>query len=862
MTHYLFGETTSILEIDRLLPQARARREALEALPAARVVRLLGEAGGKWADAAFPLRRRAEAELPGILGMSRVMVSRSLELLAEALSEEALRARLEAEIGPLEALDRWTPCQRFADPFREAPRIGRYLRARPHGVVLTVAAGNVFLGAAMGLVESLLVKNVSLLKAPSADPLFARLFAESLPGELGRAVAVLSWKGGDEALERRLVEGCDAVVVTGGEEAVRRYRALAPPGIPVIDYGPRLSLAAVAAGDEAPDLPRRLARDLSLWDQQACSSPQVLYVEGRDRALELLERLAEEMERMARELPPRQLTFDEAAEITRERETARFAAAFRPVRLWTSAERPGAWTLILEEEPELRPSPLNRTLLVKAVERLEEVTPYLQPWRGSLQTIGLEAPLPRARALAEAWTAAGATRVCRVGEMAGGAEGGPHDGRWGLSALVRWVALSAEAPRGIAEDWETLHPEEAERLQRQAALELVRFARERSPFYREHLPPAETWEAFRELPLLERETLQSRFRDLLTGPMQGAVVLRSGGTSGEPCYTLLSPRDYEADVDAAVKMFRAAGVRPGDRCANLLLAGDLYGSFLSIHRVLEKLGVLNFPLTASIAPEALARYAERFGINVVVGVSSLLCSFFRELDARGIHPRVETVIFGGEVLPEADRAFLRERFGVRRLASVVGANDGGPIGYQCEHCPGTVHHLASDHVLLEILEGEMVITALHRRLMPLVRYRLGDRGRWVAGRCPCGRTTARFELLGRADDVLCIASTNTAWRDVSAALEGWPGLTGAVQLVGEKAQGRDRIRVRVEGEPAEDTGSLRRHLLETVPGLARRLREGLLGDLVVEVVKPGALPRNPATGKLRRVVDRRLEEAE
>jgi phenylacetate-CoA ligase len=64
-------------------------------------------------------------------------------------------------------------------------------------------------------------------------------------------------------------------------------------------------------------------------------------------------------------------------------------------------------------------------------------------------------------------------------------------------------------------------------------------------------------------------------------------------------------------------------------------------------------------------------------------------------------------------------------------------------------CPRGRLHVA-EPLLLEIVdddgkrlaegtEGEIVITPLLGHAMPLLRYRMGDRGRRVAGPCPCGR---------------------------------------------------------------------------------------------------------------------------
>jgi phenylacetate-coenzyme A ligase PaaK-like adenylate-forming protein len=43
--------------------------------------------------------------------------------------------------------------------------------------------------------------------------------------------------------------------------------------------------------------------------------------------------------------------------------------------------------------------------------------------------------------------------------------------------------------------------------------------------------------------------------------------------------------------------------------------------------------------------------------------------------------------------------------------------------------------------------GEVVFSTLNRRGMPLVRYRTGDRGRFLAGPCPCGSRLKRLDRI-------------------------------------------------------------------------------------------------------------------
>lgn len=53
-------------------------------------------------------------------------------------------------------------------------------------------------------------------------------------------------------------------------------------------------------------------------------------------------------------------------------------------------------------------------------------------------------------------------------------------------------------------------------------------------------------------------------------------------------------------------------------------------------------------------------------------------------------------------------------------------------------------------VLPEGEEGELVITTLSRRAMPLLHYRTGDRGRLITGPCSCGSLLPRLaKVTGR-----------------------------------------------------------------------------------------------------------------
>jgi phenylacetate-CoA ligase len=54
----------------------------------------------------------------------------------------------------------------------------------------------------------------------------------------------------------------------------------------------------------------------------------------------------------------------------------------------------------------------------------------------------------------------------------------------------------------------------------------------------------------------------------------------------------------------------------------------------------------------------------------------------------------------------------------------------------------------------------LVFTTLRRRACPLIRLRTHDTVRVLTDRCACGRTSFRFHVLGRSDDMFIVKGMN------------------------------------------------------------------------------------------------------
>lgn len=420
-------------------------------------------------------------------------------------------------------------------------------------------------------------------------------------------------------------------------------------------------------------------------------------------------------------------------------------------------------------------------------------------------------------------------------------------------------------------------------LQRTKLQHLLRLAKERSPFYGRHLAGVDLtgdW-SLAAVPPLTKDLLIAHSppesSELLTGELEAAYVFRSGGTTGSPKFSPFAYDEFRNMAAVFLRTYGAAGLRSTDRVANLFASGSLYASFVFINRLLEEMGCVSFPFTGNAPAEVVGRHLELFPINTLVGFPTWLLEVVHRLSPEA-QAKIEKIFYAGEHLYPEEYAYLRERLpSLKVLASAgYGAVDTGIMGFQCPHSTGSVHHVHADHVLIEIVdpatwrpvegeeEGSLLITALDRFLMPIIRYEIGDRARWVPEPCACGRTLPRFALLGRNDD-LRIGYATVAYDEVMRAVADHPELTSTVQIIKEREERRDRlilqaeVRPGFEGDQESLSSALKASLFRHKPDLEKLVGTGHVHDVTVVVRALGEIPRMPVTGKVRRTVDRTLE---
>lgn len=311
----------------------------------------------------------------------------------------------------------------------------------PLGVIMHIGAGNALGLSAVSVIEGLMTGNINILKLPEneggiSSRILLRL-AEIEP-RLKPFIYVLDVSSKNQEVISLLIEMANAVVVWGSDEAITAIRQLAPPYLPVIEWGHRLSFAYFTKHDnEEKDL-KGLARDICLTDQLYCSSPQCVFYET-DNPSEIDEfayRLASHMQAASIHYPAAARPIDVQAQITWAHELIRMEEILKEKRLITDKQR--KYGVMIDYRPELKASPLFRNIWVMPISR-NELLGILRLHKGHLQTVGLSCSREELLELSQVFYASGITRIAECGYMSVSYSGEPHDGVFALQRYIKRV---------------------------------------------------------------------------------------------------------------------------------------------------------------------------------------------------------------------------------------------------------------------------------------------------------------------------------------------------------------------------------------------------------------------------------------
>ena len=269
------------------------------------------------------------------------------------------------------------------------------------------------------------------------------------------------------------------------------------------------------------------------------------------------------------------------------------------------------------------------------------------------------------------------------------------------------------------------------------------------------------------LPFTTSEDLKDNHLDFLCvsqDEINRIVTLQSSGTTGKPKRLFFTEADQELTIDFFHHGILTL-VKPKDRVL-ILLPGELPGSVGDLLRLgLERAGATGIVHGLVNNPEATLEQIIRENINVLVGIPTQVLGLARFKDSKGHSPSLslKSVLLSTDYVPRAIVQELEKAWGCKVFNHYGMTEMGLGVGLECEGFCG--YHLREADLYIEIIDptsglpvkdgqlGEIVFTTLTRSAMPLIRYRTGDRSRFIPGPCECHTVLKRLELIKSRDRV-------------------------------------------------------------------------------------------------------------
>ena len=425
--------------------RASARR-ILQALSVDTIVRIVDRAVMRLLDRADPLRRELDELLPIVTGYDPEMVRLGLDAGLQTFRAPQLHRFLAQDFPNPKVLDGFHPSVN-----------GGMVRAYGPRLLVHSWAGNVPGLPLWSLACGLLVKAGNIGKLPSAEPVFASLFARLLTEvhpPLGDCLAMVWWQGGASDIGRTLYREADTVLAYGGNAALAEVRDQVPVTTRFLGFGHKLGVALVGRPaldrQRGPAIARLIAQDLVRHEQQGCYSPHGVYVE-RDGAISprmFAQHVAAELASLARRHPRRVLALEESVEVAGWRQAAEWQATAAGGNFELLADDDSTWAVAFSAEPQpLSASPGQRCVRICGVDALDDVARLLEPHADFLQTVGVATAPDELYRLASLLGQIGVTRIAAIGAMTLPEAGWHHDGRSNLADLVRMVDIEPAAER-------------------------------------------------------------------------------------------------------------------------------------------------------------------------------------------------------------------------------------------------------------------------------------------------------------------------------------------------------------------------------------------------------------------------------
>jgi len=264
-----------------------------------------------------------------------------------------------------------------------------------------------------------------------------------------------------------------------------------------------------------------------------------------------------------------------------------------------------------------------------------------------------------------------------------------------------------------------------------------------------------------DIPLITKDDIRGYNKEFLSREMDITSLMRTatGGTTDSPVTLFYSKDCFSEKQACTLYFFEWFDYRPGDKIAYLWGAEQDYPSKMSLRgKIVNYLSVNGLFLPISYLNDSIMfdyySRLKKFKPKVLQSYPTPLYIFSCFLERSNLRLDIPSINVTAEFLYDYQREKIEEVFQCK-VFNWYGARELGHIATECREHRGM--HVNAHSLFVEVLkdgkrvydeEGEVVVTDLLNKAMPLIRYKIGDLGKLSTRKCRCGSSLPILEDVG------------------------------------------------------------------------------------------------------------------
>ncbi|MEP7256990.1 MAG: hypothetical protein ABI687_01345 [Flavitalea sp.] len=299
-----------------------------------------------------------------------------------------------------------------------------------------------------------------------------------------------------------------------------------------------------------------------------------------------------------------------------------------------------------------------------------------------------------------------------------------------------------------------LPEEELQQQSEKEAMKMIRFAAERSEFYRNLYPrnalDGNFKESYEALPVIDKLDVREHEKTISTLPLRLLKKGRTSGTTGTP---LTVYRSLSANIKeyAYVWYYRMQhGLKKGDPI--LSLRSKLNRDQLFHYNKAENILYFSPFLLSRQNIDKLMLVLADFKPKAILAYPSYIFNLVHLLNEKNFKIKVPLVFTSSETLHHYQRAKIEDFFGGRIFDWYGNVERTIALG-QCDY--GTYHEMPL-YSYNEFTEGGVITTSLTNKAYPLIKYFVDDTITMMQEPCICGKNKGVKAIEGRMTDSLVL----------------------------------------------------------------------------------------------------------